>query len=145
MNTPLNRRDFLKLNAMIGASAMLAYLPLGSAEAAAANATSGMTLDLDGADMATVRLLFGTPTDIARVMSGTWWTMDDAGQVYQYDRVDRVWEKIVVQDDAWFPHDSVLYVTRWRHPHSSSRALLIHVPSGKADAALKWVLQLFTT
>ena len=135
IRTTLSRRDFIKLNVLIGGSLILS-VPMPSIAATATN-TPQNTAET-ALSITRLRPLYGTPTDIAISRQADVWAIIDAEHVLWFNRSQLIWEiDETVVSSAFvagenpalsFPRGSCLSLARWGRPNSSNQQLLVLGP-----------------
>lgn len=119
-----SRRNFLKLNAIVG-SALAVTVALPAAAAVAAGTASAPEATVEDLMSHAPGLRFGTPTDVAAAWPGQAWSVDAAGAIRRFDRVRRTWLPDAASDEADFPAGSQLVLARWGRPAGPNQMLMV--------------------
>ena len=129
-HTRISRRDFFKLNGLIGGAAAAALLPTMAPTIAQAarkptspSATAQTAPPIQDLDWRTLPVRYGTPTDLARTLQGQIWSVDRDGVIHQFDEQLGVWRADASEAD--FPSGSQLVLARWGRPSGPNQMLMV--------------------
>jgi hypothetical protein len=122
----LSRRNFLKLNAIVG-SALAVAVAVPDAAAVAAGSASSSSAEAGVNDLLSQApaLRFGTPTDVAATWPGVAWSVDAEGTIRRFDRARRAWLPDGADDEGDFPPGSQLVLARWGRPAGPNQMLMV--------------------
>jgi anaerobic selenocysteine-containing dehydrogenase len=122
----ISRRNFLKLNAIIG-SALAVTVALPAAAVVAASAASSTAPGVEDILTHTPTVRFGTPTDVAVTWAGDAWSVDAEGIMRRFDRAHHTWlrDGDGTDDEADFPVGSQLVLARWGRPSGPNQMLMV--------------------
>jgi hypothetical protein len=123
----LSRRNFLKLNAIVGSTLAVA-VALPAAAVPAASAANQTALQIDDLLAHKPAICFGTPTDVAATWPGQAWSVDAEGAIRIFDRAHHVWQPETSDDMTDFPTGSQLALARWGRPAGPNQMLLVLGP-----------------
>ena len=111
----LSRRQALKAGALTGAALLVAPTGAGVAAAVAPVAATAAALPV----------LYGTPTDLARLSPLQAFAQDSDGTVVGYDKAARAW--IPIKEKAWAKVRSygTVHLARWGRPSGGNQLVMV--------------------
>ncbi len=127
----VSRRTFLSLAAAAGGGLAVAVAIGGPAAAAAAAVPTGSAVrsaPVPDLAVAALPVVFGTPTDVARIRAGWWWSRDTDGTVVAFDRGSGRWRATQQQDWAAVVAAGSAILARWGRPSGRRELMLVSGP-----------------
>jgi hypothetical protein len=148
----IKRRDFFKLNVLIG-GALVYSAASPKVAAAVASTDSERSLPIPDPHMKWSPItrpftMYGTPTDIALSQQADVWAIVSAERALRFNRAQGLWdidevvagtspEPLAGDVSMSFPHGSRLVLARWGRPNSSKQLLLVMGPAIHAHAFVR--------
>ena len=111
----LSRRQALKAGALTGAALLVAPADAAMAQAAAP-ATAKVTR---------LPVLYGTPTDLARLSSLQAFAQDSDGTVVSYDKTARAWTPTKEKARKKVRSYGTVYLARWGRPSGGNQLIMV--------------------
>lgn len=127
----VSRRTFLSLTAAAGGGLAVAVAIGGPASATAAPVPTGSAVrsaPVPELAVAALPVVFGTPTDVARIRAGWWWSRDTDGTVVAFDRGSGRWRATQQQDWAAVVAAGSAILARWGRPSGRRELMLVSGP-----------------